>query len=99
MMAPHPDEKVLWFREGQFDVDEILSGEACTVSLVDPPGSVKPLYEWSLSPDFPKIAGFMIGDGSRFRRILGVTRDEDKVIYEIPSNAKGHLFCTLGPQQ
>ena len=79
----HPDEKVLWFREGQFDAAEILSGEACTVSLRDPPGSIKLLHEWSLSPDFPKLAGFMIGDESRFRRILGVSKDGDNVIYKV----------------
>jgi len=79
----HPDEKVLWFREGQFDAAKILSGEVCTVSLLDSPGSIKPLYEWSLSPDFPKLAGFMIGDESRFRRILGVSKDGDNVIYEV----------------
>jgi len=79
----HPDEKVLWFREGQFDIEEILSGEVCAISLRDPPGSVKPLYGWSLSPDFPKLAGFMIGDESHFRCILGVTKDGDNVSYEI----------------
>ena len=82
-MGDHPGEAVLWFREGQFDVEAILSGEACKICLRDPSGSIKPLYEWSRSPDFPKLAGFMIGDESRFRRILDVAKDGDDVIYEI----------------
>ena len=88
MMAEkeHPDEKVLWFREGMFDVEKIQSGEACMVSKFDPPGSVEPLYEWSLTPNFPKLVGFPIEDAVYFRRILGVTKDGNNVIYELAAN-------------